>query len=149
MPDLSTPIEIARPAIIEFGGGLVSAAGRWARARGLGRTLVVSDAFNAARVGLLDLPGEVTVFGEVKPEPDLPNLEKVLALAEQVKPDLVIGFGGGSAMDLAKLVAVLPDSGQSFAEVVGTGEGERPQGGTVPGSHHLRHRQRGRHPVHW
>ncbi|MFC0407589.1 iron-containing alcohol dehydrogenase [Roseomonas elaeocarpi] len=119
MNDLTTPIEIARPAIIEFGGGLVSAAGRWARARGLRRTLVVADAFNARRVDLLDLPGEVTVFGEVKPEPDLPNLEKVLALAEQVKPDLVVGFGGGSAMDLAKLVAVLPGSGQSFAEVVG------------------------------
>ncbi|MBE9607261.1 iron-containing alcohol dehydrogenase [Acetobacteraceae bacterium H6797] len=119
MTNLTTPIEIARPAIIEFGSGLISAAGRWARAKGLSRILVVSDAFNANRVNLLDLPGEVTVFGEVKPEPDLPNLEKVLALAEQVKPDLVIGFGGGSAMDLAKLVAVLPGSGQSFHEVVG------------------------------
>lgn len=119
MNDLTTPIEIARPAIIEFGGGLVSAAGRWARARGYERVLVVSDAFNADRVDLLDLPGVVTVFGEVKPEPDLPNLEKVLRLAEAVKPDLVIGFGGGSAMDLAKLVAVLPGSGQSFADVVG------------------------------
>ena len=119
MNNLTTPIEIARPAIIEFGSGLVSATGRWARARGLNSTLVVADAFNAARVDLLDLPGEVVVFGEVKPEPDLPNLEKVLALAGQVKPDLVVGFGGGSAMDLAKLVAVLPGSGQSFMEVVG------------------------------
>jgi alcohol dehydrogenase class IV len=119
MTELATPIEVARPAIIEFGSGLAPAAGRWARSRGHCRVLVVSDAFNAARVALLDLPGEVTVFGEVKPEPDLPNLEKALALAEQVKPDLVIGFGGGSAMDLAKLVAVLPGSGQSFAEVVG------------------------------
>ncbi|APT59938.1 iron-containing alcohol dehydrogenase [Roseomonas gilardii] len=119
MNDLLTPIETARPSIIEFGGGLVSATGRWARARGYCRPLVVSDAFNAGRVGLLDLPGEVAVFGEVKPEPDLPNLEKALALAEQVRPDLVVGFGGGSAMDLAKLVAVLPGSGQSFAEVVG------------------------------
>ena len=31
----------------------------------------------------------------------------------------VIGFGGGSSMDLAKLVAVLTGSGQSFSEVVG------------------------------
>ena len=119
MTALLTPIEIARPPIIEFGGGLVSAAGRWARAKGLRRALVISDAFNATRTDLLDLPGDVTVFGEVKPEPDLPNLEKALALAEQVRPDLVVGFGGGSAMDLAKLVAVLPGSGQTFAEVVG------------------------------
>ncbi|UPG74739.1 iron-containing alcohol dehydrogenase (plasmid) [Roseomonas gilardii subsp. gilardii] len=119
MNDLLTPIEIVRPPIVEFGGGLVSAAGRWARARGYRRPLVISDAFNANRVELLDLPGHVTVFGEVKPEPDLPNLEKALALAEQVQPDLVVGFGGGSAMDLAKLVAVLPGSGQSFGQVVG------------------------------
>lgn len=32
---------------------------------------------------------------------------------------MVIGFGGGSAMDLAKLAAVLPGSGQVFAEIVG------------------------------
>lgn len=119
MTALLTPIEIARPPIIEFGGGLVSAAGRWARAKGLQRALVISDAFNATRTDLLDLPGDVTVFGEVKPEPDLPNLEKALALAEQLRPDLVVGFGGGSAMDLAKLVAVLPGSGQTFTEVVG------------------------------
>ena len=68
---------------------------------------------------MLGLPGEVVVFGEVKPEPDVPNLEKALALAERTKPDLVVGFGGGSAMDLAKLVAVLPGSGQSIADVVG------------------------------
>ena len=31
----------------------------------------------------------------------------------------MVGFGGGSAMDLAKLVAVLPGSGQTIHEVVG------------------------------
>ena len=36
------------------------------------------------------------------------------------KPDLVVGFGGGSAMDLAKLVAVLcTGSGAAFADIVG------------------------------
>jgi alcohol dehydrogenase class IV len=119
MPDLASPIELLRPPSIEFGSGAVAAVGRWAAAKGVRRTLVVSDAFNAGRVHVLGLPGEVVVFGEVKPEPDVPNLEKVLTLAEATKPDLVVGFGGGSAMDLAKLVAVLPGSGQSIADVVG------------------------------
>ncbi|MCR0983237.1 iron-containing alcohol dehydrogenase [Roseomonas populi] len=123
MPELHSPIELLRPARIEFGSGTLSALAPWVAERGLKRVLVVADAFNAGRVGLLGLPGEVpcevTVFGEVKPEPDLPNLEKVLAMAEALKPDLVIGYGGGSAMDLAKLVAVLPGSGQTLHEVVG------------------------------
>ncbi|MFP5473623.1 MAG: iron-containing alcohol dehydrogenase, partial [Gammaproteobacteria bacterium] len=54
-----------------------------------------------------------------KPEPDVPNLEQAVAMAEAVKPQLVVGFGGGSAMDLAKLVAVLPGSGQTIHDVAG------------------------------
>ena len=119
MPDLSSPIELLRPPSIEFGSGAVAAVGRWAAAKGARRALVVSDAFNADRVEVLGFPGEVAVFGEVKPEPDIPNLEKALALAERTKPDLVVGFGGGSAMDLAKLVAVLPRSGQTIHDVAG------------------------------
>lgn len=80
---------------------------------------MISDPFNARRVDTLALPGAVKVFGEVKPEPDLPNLEKAVAMARDVKPDLVVGFGGGSAMDLAKLVAVLCTSDVAFADIVG------------------------------
>lgn len=119
MNNLLHPIEIDRPARLAFGPGLVGTVGAWAREKGITRSLVVADAFNAARIGLLDLPGEVTVFGTVKPEPDIPNLEAALAMAEDARPQLVIGFGGGSAMDLAKLVAVLPGSGQKLREVVG------------------------------
>ncbi|MFM2150540.1 MAG: hypothetical protein RLZZ187_2846 [Pseudomonadota bacterium] len=119
MTSLTTPIEILRPQRIEFGCGLAALVGRWTEERGLSRILVVAGRSNAARVEQLGLKGEVTVFGEVKPEPDIPNLEAALALAARVKPDLVIGFGGGSALDLAKLVAVLPGSGQSIHDVVG------------------------------
>jgi len=116
---LLTPIEIQRPAVMKFGGGLVGQIGAFARERGFTRILVVADAFNAARVDLLELPVTPVVFGEVRPEPDIPNLLALLAVAEEQKPDLVIGFGGGSAMDLAKLAAVLPGSGQSIFDVVG------------------------------
>ena len=116
---LATPIEIQCPPILRFGSGLAPTLGAWAREHSATRILVVADAFNAARIHLLDLPGEVTVFGAVRPEPDLPNLQDLLALAESVQPDLVVGFGGGSAMDLAKLAAVLPGSGQTLHDVVG------------------------------
>lgn len=95
MTDLLRPIELDRPARIAFGPGQVAAIGAWAREKGITRNLVVAGGFNAARVHLLGLPGEVTVFGEVKPEPDIPNLDAALALAERVQPQLVVGFGGG------------------------------------------------------
>ncbi|NGM23049.1 iron-containing alcohol dehydrogenase [Roseomonas stagni] len=119
MTDLLRPIEILRPTRLEFGAGTVGIVGQWAREHGITRTLVVSGGFNAKRVDVLGLPGEVAIFGQVKPEPDLPNLHAALAMAEAFKPQLVVGFGGGSALDLAKLVAVLPGSGQTLHEVVG------------------------------
>jgi alcohol dehydrogenase class IV len=126
---LLDPIGIVRPEAIEFGPGSVAAVARFAAAKTLRRTLVVADAFNAARVDLLGLAGDVTVFGEVKFEPDIPSLEAALAAAERCEPDVVIGFGGGSAIDLAKLVAVLPGRGRrsttSSGRGASTGAGSR------------------------
>jgi alcohol dehydrogenase len=116
---LVTPIEIQCPPVLRFGGGLAPTVGEWAREQGFSRVLVVADAFNAGRVETLALPGRPAVFGTVKPEPDIPNLQTLLAMAEEANPDLVVGFGGGSAMDLAKLAAVLSGSEQSIHEVVG------------------------------
>jgi alcohol dehydrogenase len=128
MTDLLTPIAIERPPLIKFGSGSAAEVGAFARAKGCARPLVVSDAFNASRVGLLDLPGKPAVFGTVRPEPDIPNLNALLEVANEIRPDLVIGFGGGSAMDLAKLAAVLPGSGQSIHDVAGA---EKVNGRTV------------------
>ena len=119
MTSLVAPIELLRPARIDFGPGTLAGLGAYMAERGYARPFVVADPFNAARVDQLGLRGRVTVFGEVKPEPDAPNLDKALALVAEGRPDVVIGFGGGSAMDLAKLVAVLPGSGQTLKDVVG------------------------------
>ena len=122
MNGLSTPISIVRPPVIEFGPGVVSRLAGWVKARNVKKALVVADAFNAARVETLGLGVETVVFGEVRPEPDLPNLEKVLELAAQSEADLIVGFGGGSAMDLAKLVSVMAGTGQQLQQIVGVGK---------------------------
>jgi alcohol dehydrogenase class IV len=119
MNTLAVPIELIQPEIVAFGSGTIARVAQFAQDKGAKRPLVIADTFNAARVGLLALPGEVNVFGEVKPEPDIPNLEKALAIAKTTAPDLVVGFGGGSAMDLAKLVAVLGTGRQKLVDVVG------------------------------
>jgi alcohol dehydrogenase len=49
--------------------------------------------------------------------------------ARQVAADIVIGLGGGSSLDIAKLAAVLLSSAQPLAEMYGIG---KVQGGRVP-----------------
>ena len=119
MTALTQPISLLRPGRIVFGPGVAAQVGPWLAAQGLRRVLVVADAFNAGRVAALGLEGAVTVFGEITAEPTTADLDAVTRIALDCGAQAVVGFGGGSAMDLAKLAAVLPGSGQTLAEVVG------------------------------
>ncbi|RFU60876.1 iron-containing alcohol dehydrogenase [Peribacillus glennii] len=49
----------------------------------------------------------VEVYTEVIPEPPIEIAEKLVSFIKQKNYDLVVGLGGGSALDLAKLAAVL------------------------------------------
>ncbi|MFJ7858885.1 iron-containing alcohol dehydrogenase [Peribacillus sp. NPDC097206] len=50
---------------------------------------------------------EVQLYTEVIPEPPLETGEKLVSYIKEHPFDLIIGLGGGSALDLAKLAAVL------------------------------------------
>ncbi|MDV2682959.1 iron-containing alcohol dehydrogenase [Alkalihalophilus lindianensis] len=50
---------------------------------------------------------EITLYTEVVPEPPLQTSEKLVSFTREGQFDMVIGIGGGSALDLAKLAAVL------------------------------------------
>ena len=115
----STPIEIQSPSSILFGKGVAQRVGTWIAKRKLTKVFVVADTFNANRISVLGLENTPVVFAGFKPEPDAHDLDRLLAAATHAQPDVVIGFGGGSAMDLAKLAAVLPGSGQHFMDIVG------------------------------
>jgi alcohol dehydrogenase class IV len=118
MTDLSRPLRIHQPRRLEFGTGTAAEVGAWAKAEGFQRILVLTQRSMAARVQALALPGVVTVFDGVKPEPDTDNLARAVMAARDAAPDLVVGFGGGSVMDLAKLVTVLRGA-QELAEIIG------------------------------
>lgn len=118
MLSLENPIEMQRPPVVRFGAGEVVTLASWLEANGAARPFVVADRVNAARLDVLGLSG-ASLFGEVEPEPGLANLEAAVAAAKDAGADAVVGFGGGSAMDLAKLVAVLVGSDKGLRDVSG------------------------------
>lgn len=61
----------------------------------------------------------VTIWHDMVGEPTFPEFRAALAAAWEVKADAVIGLGGGSAMDVAKLVAALADGAQRIEDVIG------------------------------
>lgn len=114
---MARQITVLQPARLEIGAGAISKLGVWAA--GYRRIFVVAMAPTVGFVARIGLTGDVTTFTDIPPEPDLPAVNAVLAAARKFKPDLVIGLGGGSVMDVAKLVAVLWDSEQTVPDVVG------------------------------
>src|SRR5207245_2102330 len=49
----------------------------------------------------------VGLFTEGEPEPSLRAADRCIAMAREFKPDGILGLGGGSNMDLAKITAVV------------------------------------------
>ncbi|WP_055048107.1 iron-containing alcohol dehydrogenase [Devosia sp. A16] len=121
---LLRPVSFVQPTRIEYGPGKARTLGEFVPGWAGKRVMVVADAFNAARAELLGLPAANHVFAKVKPEPDLPNLEQALDEARGFAPDVIVSFGGGSAMDLAKLVSVLVGSSKDFRDIVGVGKAD-------------------------
>lgn len=121
MPDavlsMARPITLLQPARLEIGAGAIARLGAWAAP--YKRVFIVAMAPTVGFVDRIGLSGEVATFTDIPPEPDLPAVNAVLAAAREFRPDLVIGLGGGSVMDVAKLVAVLWDGEQSVTDVVG------------------------------
>jgi alcohol dehydrogenase len=50
---------------------------------------------------------EIQVFDKVEPEPTIDSYEKAKDFVRETKPDLVIGLGGGSPMDVASTASAL------------------------------------------
>jgi len=130
MLPLAHQIEMLRPPVLRFGCGTLSGLAEWLTGKGYARPFVIADAVNAGRLDRLGL-GAVSCFGEVVPEPDLPNLMAAVSAAETEGADCIIGFGGGSAMDLAKLVAVMAGQGVALSEISGPHRAPRRSVGLV------------------
>ncbi|MDR3412196.1 MAG: iron-containing alcohol dehydrogenase [Formivibrio sp.] len=92
---------------------------------GATKVLIISDQ-GVARAGLINRPRAlleaagitVTVLDNTPPEPEVEQVNAIFAAAQQQHCELVIGIGGGSAMDTAKIVAVLLNNTVSLRELL-------------------------------
>jgi alcohol dehydrogenase class IV len=64
---------------------------------------------------------EVEIDTSILQEPYFSDFKKLMQKVSSFNPDVVIGIGGGSVLDIAKLVAVQLENEQSLEEYVGSG----------------------------
>ena len=69
----------------------------------------------------------VKVFDEVESDPSKKTLLKALNIAKNFKPTGILGFGGGSSMDIAKLVSLLIGTEQNIENIWGVGNAKGPR----------------------
>ncbi|OCP10050.1 MULTISPECIES: iron-containing alcohol dehydrogenase [unclassified Ensifer] len=114
-----TPAQITlhQPRRLVVGAGTIAEVGNWAA--DATSILVIATPITAGFVDRLKLAGRIAVFDAIPGEPDIATLNAALEVARRQKPDLIVGLGGGSVLDVAKLVAVLWNAQQTLADVAG------------------------------
>lgn len=65
---------------------------------------------------------EVFIYDNVTAEPAIEDLEEALKFAGKKNIDSVVGIGGGSVLDIAKLIAAMLRNKQTIEEVFGIGK---------------------------
>jgi alcohol dehydrogenase class IV len=69
----------------------------------------------------------VTLFTDVEADPPEPVIEAGIAAARDCKADGVVGLGGGSSLDVAKLVALLALGRERLDDIYGVGLAKGPR----------------------
>lgn len=129
-----TPFTFNTAPSFVFGSGRIARIGEIA-AQQLGpRVALVTDA-GLVKAGLLEKPLHaleeagvaVDVFDGVVADPPEAVVLAAVEKARAFDARAVIGFGGGSSIDVAKLVALLVRSGENLPEIYGVGVAKGPR----------------------
>ena len=78
-------------------------------------------------IGALKKNSEVIIFDRVEADPSLKTLMNVVEVGKEFEATGVIGFGGGSSMDVAKLCALLLGSNEDIEEAWGVANAKGPR----------------------
>ena len=102
--------------------------------RGGKSVLIVTDPgvlaaglLNKALPQFKELALSLQVFSDVQADPPVSVIDSAIKLAQDCKADFIVGFGGGSSMDVAKLVALLAPGKEKLVDVYGIGMAKGPR----------------------
>ena len=119
---------------IQFGSGLLSKLGEIVKARIGARVLLVTDP-GIRQTGIVDRAldslraqgVEVALFEDVEADPPEAVVLRAVQAAAELEADGVIGLGGGSSLDVAKLAALLAPGTETLKQVYGVGNARGPR----------------------
>ena len=114
--------------------GAAKRLGEIARGLGMSQVFLVTD-IGLMKAGLIDgaltslseAGVKVTVFSDVLADPPEVSVQAAVKAAALVHADGVIGFGGGSSLDTAKLVGLLAKTPQELPAIYGIGLARGPR----------------------
>ncbi len=116
--EVDTVRAVSVPTRLVHGSGAVSSLAREAGALGIARPMLVTDP-GVAAAGLVDrvlpLLGDVVVFDEVRPNPDVELVDRAADAYREAGCDGLVALGGGSSIDTAKSIGVVAVHGGSIA----------------------------------
>ena len=117
------------PTAIKFGPGRIRELADHVKGAGIKRPLLVTDKalaslpITAQALDVLDAAGlGRAVFSEVDPNPNEMNMEAGLKVYRAGGHDGVVCFGGGSALDLGKMIALMVDQKVSVWDLEDIGD---------------------------
>jgi alcohol dehydrogenase class IV len=126
MPDMGILRTLLAPRKTLFGAGAVDKVADEAKQLGGKKILLVTDEtvmklkiVDKVRGPLTSEGFEVDIWDKVEPEPTMPVAETLTKFARKKQYNSVVGVGGGSSLDMAKVAALMPNNPGDFKDYVG------------------------------
>lgn len=128
------PQEFCCPAKIITGDGSAHCVGAQVQLLGGTRVVVITDKLLHEKTDCVSSIVEslkaaglpVEVFDDVEPDPAVPTARHSAAFASAFKPNLLVGLGGGSALDVTKATAAVLANEAPLEQMWGVGNVPKP-----------------------
>ncbi len=114
-------VTLHQPKKLVFGAGCVDQCVADLKARAFQRVMVLTapHAIESTRAMFDGVAKVVRYDASIRVEPNVATFDMLLKAARDLRPEAVVGIGGGSVLDVAKLVAALMTGEQKLRDVFG------------------------------